>query len=211
MSNTQSTATKTVPTCICGCGLPLGGKSSYRPGHDAKHVSQLLAVVKEETKKNITTAEEFVSLVGTAAEQLTSSALRAKLNSAVVRWMYKTFDSDIAKDEKSAKKNPQGVGSTHKWTISFHPDDVTLAVSTAVYKSVGVDAQGIDAAPATAAADFEDTTAEEITELLDSSPMITECYPVKVGRWTYPARMVGTKMERNTKRDSSGEWIAYEG
>lgn len=203
MSNTQSTATKTVPTCLCGCGLPLGGKSSYRPGHDAKHVSQLLAVVKEETKKNVSTADEFASLVGTAAGQLTSAALRAKLNSAVVRWMYKSFDADIAKDEKSAKKNGES-GSTHVWTINFHPDDVTLAVSTATYKSVGVLAQGIDEAPATAAADFEEEAPADET-------IISECYPVKVGRWTYPARMVGTKMERNTKRDSSGEWITYEG
>lgn len=31
---------------------------------------------------------------------------------------------------------------------------------------------------------------------------------VKVGRWTYPARKVNGKVERNTKRDGSGEWVA---
>lgn len=31
---------------------------------------------------------------------------------------------------------------------------------------------------------------------------------VKVGRWTYPARRNGKVIERNTKRDGSGEWIA---
>lgn len=32
---------------------------------------------------------------------------------------------------------------------------------------------------------------------------------VKVGRWTYPARRVGQVVERNTKRDGSGEWVSY--
>lgn len=32
---------------------------------------------------------------------------------------------------------------------------------------------------------------------------------VKVGRWTYPARMtIAGKAQRNTKRDGSGEWVA---
>jgi hypothetical protein len=31
---------------------------------------------------------------------------------------------------------------------------------------------------------------------------------VKVGRWTYPARIVDGNLVRNTKRDGSGEWIA---
>lgn len=32
--------------------------------------------------------------------------------------------------------------------------------------------------------------------------------PVKVGRWTYPARHFGGDLQRNTKRDGSGEWVA---
>lgn len=31
---------------------------------------------------------------------------------------------------------------------------------------------------------------------------------VKVGRWTYPARVVDGNLVRNTKRDGSGEWVA---
>lgn len=31
---------------------------------------------------------------------------------------------------------------------------------------------------------------------------------VKVGRWEYPARSDGRSIERNTKRDGSGEWVA---
>lgn len=38
-------------------------------------------------------------------------------------------------------------------------------------------------------------------------PTIEGAEPVKVGRWTYPARRVDGHLERNTKRDGSGEWI----
>lgn len=31
---------------------------------------------------------------------------------------------------------------------------------------------------------------------------------VKVGRWEYPARKRGVQVQRNTKRDGSGEWVA---
>lgn len=36
---------------------------------------------------------------------------------------------------------------------------------------------------------------------------------VKIGRWTYPARvrLSDGRVERNTKRDGSGEWVEYEG
>jgi hypothetical protein len=36
----------------------------------------------------------------------------------------------------------------------------------------------------------------------------TKATTVKVGRWTYPARKVNGSVERNTKRDGSGEWVA---
>lgn len=39
-------------------------------------------------------------------------------------------------------------------------------------------------------------------------PVIETAGEVKVGRWTYPARLVDGLMERNTKRDGSGEWVA---
>lgn len=31
---------------------------------------------------------------------------------------------------------------------------------------------------------------------------------VKIGRWTYPARNIDGQLERNTKIDGSGEWVA---
>jgi hypothetical protein len=54
--------------------------------------------------------------------------------------------------------------------------------------------------------------AEHAAASTPPEPMWEETYPVKVGRWTYPTRQSTTgTQERNTKRDGSGEWIAYEG
>lgn len=39
-------------------------------------------------------------------------------------------------------------------------------------------------------------------------PVVEATDPVKIGRWEYPGRKVDGKLERNTKRDGSGEWVA---
>jgi hypothetical protein len=39
------------------------------------------------------------------------------------------------------------------------------------------------------------------------APKWTEAEPVKVGRWTYPARTNGKTTQRNESRDGSGTWI----
>lgn len=43
-------ATKTnpagLPVCLCGCGEATSRKSNYRPGHDARHVSQVVRAVR---------------------------------------------------------------------------------------------------------------------------------------------------------------------
>lgn len=33
--------------CICGCGLQVVKKAVYRPGHDARHVSQIVIAIVE--------------------------------------------------------------------------------------------------------------------------------------------------------------------
>lgn len=37
-------------TCKCGCETPVSRKATYRPGHDAKHVSHLLTNVRVEMR-----------------------------------------------------------------------------------------------------------------------------------------------------------------
>lgn len=43
--------------CKCGCNQQVVGKKLYRPGHDARHVAALVAVVAAQgTRKNVTKA-----------------------------------------------------------------------------------------------------------------------------------------------------------
>lgn len=65
-----STASKPRP-CTCGCGETTGG-GLYRPGHDARHVSQLTAKVR---------AGEITETA--ASDQLPSQKLRDKLTKAL--------------------------------------------------------------------------------------------------------------------------------
>ena len=57
--------------CMCGCGEKTGG-GNYRPGHDARHVSQLVASIKAGSEK----LEDVI-------DELPSQALRDKLTKAV--------------------------------------------------------------------------------------------------------------------------------
>lgn len=61
--------------CLCGCGEPTGG--TFRPGHDARMVSALVA----------TAVADGLTKTGIAklAKNLPSDALRAKFERAVAR------------------------------------------------------------------------------------------------------------------------------
>ncbi|MFB7884984.1 hypothetical protein [Microbacterium sp. NPDC056057] len=87
-------ALKTSGTCNCGCGDATGPKAMYRPGHDARHVSSLIAYLENDVAdgKKIT-AREIASL----AKQLPSAPLQAKFTRAAQR-----FAANVA--AKSAEK-----------------------------------------------------------------------------------------------------------
>ncbi|QXJ40735.1 hypothetical protein [Curtobacterium phage Parvaparticeps] len=62
------------PTCKCGCRENVAGKSVYRPGHDARHVSRLLATADEVFNRT----NALTELVQRAKSELPSTALYAK-------------------------------------------------------------------------------------------------------------------------------------
>jgi hypothetical protein len=75
--------------CACGCGAL--SKGSYRPGHDARHVSQLVARV---------VAGDLTEMA--AVKQLKSDALRSKLTKSV--GIHKArADAKAAKAKAAAK------------------------------------------------------------------------------------------------------------
>lgn len=71
--NTTATA-----TCKCNCGQTVGPKATYRPGHDARHVSDLLATIIEH--------QEF-EMIEAYQKDLPSVALRAKFAKAVENYL----------------------------------------------------------------------------------------------------------------------------
>lgn len=77
--------------CHCGCETPT--KSTYAPGHDARHVSQLLAKVRS---KEVT--------VAAAKKQLPSDALKAKLDRAIANAAARDEDRKIKQAEREAAK-----------------------------------------------------------------------------------------------------------
>ena len=65
--------------CKCGCGAPTSGKkASYRPGHDARHVSRLVRAIKAASP------EESALLQQVAAQDL-SDKLLMKLTRALTK------------------------------------------------------------------------------------------------------------------------------
>jgi hypothetical protein len=78
-STKASTAKASPPTpgiCRCGCGET--ARRNYRPGHDARHVGQLLAIAKAEFP-GVPDHEKAKALY----ELLPTEPLRAKLYRAI--------------------------------------------------------------------------------------------------------------------------------
>lgn len=70
-------------------GVPaeyLSESGRYKPGHDAKHVSAILAELKAEAKATTKDGKIKTAAVRAAAKALPTPALRAKLEKAVLRF-----------------------------------------------------------------------------------------------------------------------------
>ena len=76
--------------CRCGCGEPVASyRSIYRPGHDSKHISNLLVGMLsalEDLDSHKTTRKQYQSLVDEAFMALSSSSLQDRLYNAVVNY-----------------------------------------------------------------------------------------------------------------------------
>lgn len=102
-------------SCYCGCGTPTSSaRSIYRPGHDAKHVSVLLAEIFAQRKVWHDSEDELVALFIQTASRLPSGALRVKLNNAFAKRIYREFD----KWHAAAEKNRDA-----ETPFAWHPDE----------------------------------------------------------------------------------------
>lgn len=56
--------------CLCGCGVLVGRNSNYRPGHDARHVSQVVAAVLAKPKMSAAQHKRLITALPTLALQV---------------------------------------------------------------------------------------------------------------------------------------------
>lgn len=94
--NAKATATEVSTGCNCGCGEAIGRRAIYRPGHDAKHVSRLVAELFNTTQDG---GKITPAAITSAAKSLPSAALQAKFRRAAERLIAKA-----ATDTKEAAK-----------------------------------------------------------------------------------------------------------
>nr|WP_157797292.1 hypothetical protein [Microbacterium barkeri] len=94
--NTKATATEISTGCNCGCGEAVGRRAVYRPGHDAKHVSRLVAELFNTIQDG---GKVTPAAITSAAKSLPSAALQAKFRRAAERLIAKatTDTKDAAK------------------------------------------------------------------------------------------------------------------
>ena len=99
MSSTKTTTqtpTADARACACGtCHEAVSAKATYRPGHDARHVSYLLQGLVNEVADGRPVTK---ALIGQVAKELPSEPLRIKFRKAADR-----FAAKVAAEAKEAK------------------------------------------------------------------------------------------------------------
>ena len=158
-TQTTKTTTKSYSPCFCGCGFLAGGKSLYKQGHDAKHVSVLLSYVAAGTH----TADEAKSL-------LPSTALQVKLHNALARRTAKQAAKVAGRQPRTAK-NPCVVCGTRPKSkdINENPELCSVCFEEAGFEN-----------------DHMDGNHAPGTERAGCSICRAMTSEVKVGRWWYP-------------------------
>ncbi len=87
--NTKATAASTAHACTCGCGLPITTKALYKPGHDARHVSVLVAELFNTIQDGGKVTKQMIA---TSAKALPSAPLQAKFHRAAERMVAKATE-----------------------------------------------------------------------------------------------------------------------
>lgn len=214
----KTAAKSALRTCRCGCEAPLGGKAAYRPGHDARHVSNLKArldITSASSDRSPEAKDRVQEEVYVIFAELKSVALRQKLGRAVdndKEGLYNSFgDAGVFVPYSDNPSLGSGHDNDQAAFEARYPADAPKAKKAPKAKVE---------APAITEADGEDAalylTIEDETPAVPE-PMWTETtqdeapLEVKVGRWTYPARRRSNgKLERNVNRLGEGEWVPAE-
>lgn len=188
MTKTQTTGTKATTTrrCECGCNeATSSSRTMYKPGHDARHASQVAKRIAATTD----VAERNALL-----ETLPTQHLQAKALAQATR------------AEHKAQAKAQKAGAKAKTPKT--PTDLVKATPEIVAEEQAQYEADLAEQVALRQADIEaQLAAEEVPQLKLSEPLLGT---VKIGRWEYPSRTYVTgEKQRNSKRDGSGDWISY--
>lgn len=221
----KTAAAKALRTCRCGCEAPLGGKAAYRPGHDARHISNLkhkLDLASAGGDRTLEAGARIQEEVFAIFAELKSIALRQKLGRAVdndKEGLYNSF-GDAGVFVPYSENPSLGGNGKDRWgrdmQVAFeaaHPAEAPKAKKTP--KAKEVNEHGFTAADGEDAHLFlhvhEETPAvpEPMWTETEEGDKTEEAFEVKIGRWTYPAKHLLGMDVRNTKRDGSGEWVPY--
>lgn len=178
--------------CTCGCGLPTSSsKTMYRPGHDARHAGMVARAIVEAhisgRTPTLTLADLPTANLVNKADAM-SKRLLAKAEALAVKELAK-------KDKQPADRKPSKAKKAEDKAIA-----AVVAQEEATHEEQEAAARAEREADIAAADEAED---------------LSPVGEVKVGRWTYPAKAARTAdgevyVVRNTKRDGSGEWVAYD-
>lgn len=112
-NSTQTAASSDFRYCQCSCALMVSGKTIYKPGHDARHVSQICSEAHNLLQGGqITTLGQWNKQVDLYLESLPSVALRTKAHAALVRvrekFMGKTAKPAAIKASAASALDPAG-------------------------------------------------------------------------------------------------------
>ena len=188
MTKNQTPKAQAVTTrrCNCGCGeATSSSKTQYKPGHDARHAGMVARAMAAAKINGDTTYTPALS-------ELPSPKLQAKAQA-----MAKRIVEQVSEKASKAARKP-APRATSKAAKADQKAADTLAEKVAAEEA--------------AHAEAEATKRAEIEAEIQADEPVSGEFTVKMGRWEYPARYTedGT-VERNTKRDGSGEWIKFSG
>lgn len=196
MTKNQTPKTTQTARCNCGCGeATSSSKTAYKPGHDARHAG---SVARDLAAFWIDGGEG----VGHSMLDELPPKLQAKATAQAKRLVERVAEKAGTAERKLAKKTSKADEQTEgsKRAEAFI-DGFQGALNEKLAEVVARE-EAAHAEQSTPPAPEWDDEFQGPTKWVHSD--------VKVGRWSYPARQYEDGLiVRNTKRDGSGEWVAY--
>lgn len=192
----------TTRRCNCGCGeATSSSKTQYKPGHDARHAGQVARAMAAAKINGDTTYSP-------ALETLGSDKLRSKAQAMAKRIVEQVSEKAAKAARRPATRKAAGDKADKKATAALVAQEEAAHAAAEAAKRAEIEAELDEDGQLT---EREAPEGQGLIEELPEQLKLSEAQDgtVRVGRWSYPARKWVTGLvEKNTKRDGSGEWEA---